>query len=43
MDFDILVVDDDLNIRTLLEKVLKVEGHTNVRELRNTLERIVLL
>ena len=30
MDFDILVVDDDLTIRTLLEKVLKGEGHTIV-------------
>ena len=43
MNFKILVVDNDLTIRTLLEKVLKEEGHTNVRELRNTLERIVLL
>ena len=30
MDFKILVVDDDLTIRTLLEKVLKGEVHTIV-------------
>ena len=30
MNFKILVVDNDLTIRTLLEKVLKGEGHTIV-------------